>query len=188
MLMQASLGGASTGGFSVATDVFNIRYATASVTYSESNMRGVWASNVVAIAIVPKQYGKWAFEVEVVTIASAGTTRVGIREALALPATSTGLGSGVADCCYNSDGTKQDNGGQTAYGATYTSGDKITVLWDADAGTVSFAKNGVNQGVAFSGIPGAYFPAMFVSAGAASQDLRISTTLTYTFPGFAQWR
>lgn len=52
---------------------------------------------------------------------------------------------------------------------------------------MSFAKNGVNQGVACTGLTGAFFPAFAQSAG-TTMDFRIATTLTDNFAGFTQWR
>ena len=42
--------------------------------------------------------------------------------------------------------------GMLAYGATFTTGDKIGVALDMDLGTLTFYKNGVSQGVAFTDI------------------------------------
>jgi hypothetical protein len=57
---------------------------------------------------------------------------------------------------YISDGRKYTNNSDSAYGATYTSGDVIGVALDLDAGTVVFYKNGVSQGTAFSGLSGTF--------------------------------
>ena len=58
---------------------------------------------------------------------------------------------------YNSgDGQKYNNGGNSAYGATWGTGDTISVLWDADTNTLVFYKNGVSQGTAWSGLTGEY--------------------------------
>lgn len=70
---------------------------------------------------------------------------------------------------YNSfDGNKRNNvgsnGGGTAYGATYSSGDVIRVELNMDAGTLEFFKQTggsgsfVSQGVAYTGLSGTYFP------------------------------
>ena len=50
-------------------------------------------------------------------------------------------------------GSKEGQGADTAYGATFqTAGDIVGVALDMDAGTLAFYKNGVSQGQAFSGI------------------------------------
>jgi hypothetical protein len=57
---------------------------------------------------------------------------------------------------YSADGNKYTNGSGSAYGATYTFGDVIGIALDLDAGTLEFYKNGVSQGVAFSGLSGGF--------------------------------
>ena len=47
---------------------------------------------------------------------------------------------------YSSDGSKYVNGTNSAYGATYTTGDVISVALDMDGGTVTFYKNNASQG------------------------------------------
>jgi hypothetical protein len=53
---------------------------------------------------------------------------------------------------YYSDGNKYSNGSGSAYGATFTLNDVIGISYDADAGTLSFLKNNVSQGTAFSSL------------------------------------
>jgi len=69
-------------------------------------------------------------------------------------------------CYYQEDGSKRHNGVNTAYGASWTSGDVIGVL--LKAGRLYFRKNGSWQGggdpdaetgAAFSGLTGDLFPA-----------------------------
>ena len=58
---------------------------------------------------------------------------------------------------YVGTGNKYTNGGSSAsYGATLAHGDVIGTAFDADNGTLTFYKNGVSQGQAFSGISGTY--------------------------------
>jgi hypothetical protein len=74
----------------------------------------------------------------------------------------TGL-TGVKGYYFN--GNKYDGATPSAYGATFTTNDVIGVALDMDAGTITFYKNGVSQGVAFSGLTGTYFPLARISAG-----------------------
>jgi hypothetical protein len=61
---------------------------------------------------------------------------------------------------YNSNGYKWNNGSGSAYGASVAAGDIVGIAFDADAGTLTFYKNGTSQGTAFSGLTsGPYFPA-----------------------------
>jgi len=55
---------------------------------------------------------------------------------------------------YASNGAKYNNGNSSAYGASWgTSGDVIGIAFDADAGTLTFYKNGTSQGTAYTSIP-----------------------------------
>jgi hypothetical protein len=67
---------------------------------------------------------------------------------------------------YGMDGNKINNGG-SAYGASWTTSDVIGCAIDASAATssITFYKNGVSQGVAFSNLTGDFIPA--VSIGGA---------------------
>jgi hypothetical protein len=57
---------------------------------------------------------------------------------------------------YSTNGNKYNNSSNTAYGASFTTGDVIGVALDLDAGTLVFYKNGVSQGTAYSSITGSY--------------------------------
>jgi len=61
---------------------------------------------------------------------------------------------------YANDGTKYNNGSNTSYGASYTSGDIIGVAYDADTGTLTFYKNNTSQGAAYTGLTDIYAPAV----------------------------
>ncbi len=108
--------------------------------------------------------GKWYWEV---TINSGGTYPNGIV---------IGVGNSSAVltnfCGYDANGYGYDgnngayynNNTATALGATYTTGDIISVALDADAGTVTFYKNGVVQGSAITIGAGTWLP-MFSEYG-----------------------
>lgn len=59
---------------------------------------------------------------------------------------------------YRNDGAKIQSSSSdsqattTAYGASFTTGDVIGIAFDASAGSVTFYKNGVSQGAAFTGL------------------------------------
>lgn len=97
--------------------------------------------------------GKWYWEVK-------ATTTIGIASQQAyLGSTNDFVPNGGYAWAYVENGNKTNAGVNTAYGATFTSADTIGIAFDADAGTLTFYKNNVSQGVAFSGLTGqTYFP------------------------------
>ena len=101
--------------------------------------------------------GKWYWEVTPTTI--TGNTQIGIlSSAVASPSY---LGASASGYAYVSNtGNKENNGGSSAYGATYTTNDVIGVALDLDAGTLVFYKNNSSQGTAYSSLSGTFSPAM----------------------------
>lgn len=71
-------------------------------------------------------------------------------------------------------GEKWNNAANSSYGSTYTLGDTIGVALDMDAGTVTFYKNGISQGVAFSGLSGKK-----IAAGVASYRQQVTLTANF---------
>lgn len=180
----------TSASYAAATNIFNTKFAITNVAYSESNLRATWsvaATNPTAILIVPRQVsGSWLLEFEVVTLGSQAT--IAVVTASALPAVTDDLATAVGGVYgYVSTGSKVVNTVTSAYGASYTTGDKIGMGWNADAGTMEFFKNGASQGIAFTGISGLFLPACGPTSGFTT-DMRVSTTLSYTYAGYLQWR
>lgn len=98
--------------------------------------------------------GKWYCEV---TQTAGLYIRIGISTQLA--PINTYLAFNAYGWAYlNNTGEKSTNNGTTGYGATWTIGDTIGIAFDADAGTLTFYKNGTSQGVAYSSLTsGPYF-------------------------------
>jgi len=93
----------------------------------------------------------------------------------------TGIISGIT---YGNNGSKNINGSETSYGASYTTSDIIGVAVDADAGTVTFYKNNTSQG-ALSTIPNPCFASFTDGSGGASASGNINfgqRPFTYTPP------
>lgn len=72
---------------------------------------------------------------------------------------------------YGDTGEKYNNNVGVAYGAAFTVGDVIGIEYDN--GSITFHRNGVSQGVAFSGVTGELFPAY--GPGSAAGGLRGSS-------------
>ena len=104
--------------------------------------------------------GKYYWEATCISRSTGATAGI-----LSTSAVITGdLGAAATGYVYNSgDGNKYNNGTGSAYGATWTTNDVIGVAWDADAGTLSFYKNGTSQGNAYTGLSGTFSPAMGVN-------------------------
>jgi SPRY domain/F5/8 type C domain len=99
-----------------------------------------------ARATISKNSGKWYWEIK---FDSGSNAMIGIVNS------SAGVGKTMdnvnAMYYYNSTGSKWNSTG-SAYGASYSAGDIISVLLDLDNGTIEFWKNGVSQGVAFANV------------------------------------
>ena len=97
--------------------------------------------------------GKWYWEAK--CIATGGDVRTGI---ISMSSTdyATAANPYTLNECYNykQNGDKGSGDPETnvSYAATYTAGDIIGIAHDADSGSLTFYKNGVSQGVAFSGL------------------------------------
>ena len=101
---------------------------------------------------MPPNTGKYYYEMEVQTGASY---IFGMKSTLRLGSGTSGDEGEI--CYYGHNGNKNigNTDGSTtssSYGATYTAGDTVAILYDSDAGDVYFYKNNTSQGLAISGI------------------------------------
>ena len=124
---------------------------TSVATISDGALRAVTGTTGVSSAYIGTigfNSGKWYWEVHVEAI---GTNNmwIGVTKNQANRTVDAYLNTWT----YNKLGQKTDNSATgSTYGATYTSGDIIGVAVDADAGSITFYKNGVSQGIAFTGL------------------------------------
>ena len=126
-------------------------------TLSQANLYyygGAGPTSYVAMSTIGmtegKFYAEWLFESG--TYSDVGICKANVNLSNYLGGDANGW------MYYNGDGNKYTNGTAVAYGATYTSGDIIGIAFDADIGTLTFYKNGVSQGAAFTGLTdGPYF-------------------------------
>jgi hypothetical protein len=118
--------------------------------------------------------GKWYCEMDIVAVgveSSLGVSKGTLTMVTYVGSTSDSWG-------YYSTGAKYTNGSSSAYGASFTSNDTIGCAFDADNGTLTFYKNGVSQGTAFTGLTsGPYF---FAASG------RSSTSANNVYVNFGQ--
>jgi len=99
--------------------------------------------------------GKWYWEV---TPTALGSSSIGIAGAT-VPSSET-VGTNPLSWGYLQDARKYNNTSTTSYGSSYTTNDVIGVALDMDAGTLTYYKNNISQGQAFSGITGTVLPAL----------------------------
>ncbi len=109
--------------------------------------------------------GKWYWEV--LTVAFSGTKShvIGIDSDANASGTNGLIEAGNRYSYASFNGNKYSGATGSSYGATYDIGDIVGVALDLDSGSITFYKNGVSQGVAFTGLSGAYYPAISDTGG-----------------------
>jgi hypothetical protein len=110
--------------------------------------------------------GKWFFEVTLEQ-ASSDTEYFGLIKG----SKAGGTWSFSDMIAYFSDGRKSYTSGPQGYGDSYSTNDVIGVAFDADAGQVTFYKNGVSQGVAFNNIDFESFKPFISTNGSSTSQL-----------------
>ena len=135
----AVLNGTTSGGVGTLTEG-NLVYQGAS---------SQWESKISTIGV---SSGKWYYEVSPISGSSTQGIFFGITNTsdtyLNLYLGYYGNTWGY----YGLNGQKYNNSTALSYGAAIADGDVVGVALDADAGTLTFYKNGVSQGVAYSGL------------------------------------
>lgn len=112
--------------------------------------------------------GKWAAKFTITNIGAGALLGIFANSSNPFPSDGAIIGSDAFGYGYKSDGTKEFNGANGAYGAAFTTGDVILMLFDDNAGTLEMLKNNVSQGVMYVGINGAlnWAAAMSLNNGA----------------------
>jgi hypothetical protein len=113
-------------------------------TFSDGNTTTTSVNTVsIALSTLGFSKGKWYWEVKVGAEVPAGLM-VGIAKE-GININSAFLGEDAFGYAYFVTGNKYNNGNQGAYGDAMTNGDIISVAYDADNGTIWFARNGTWQ-------------------------------------------
>lgn len=166
-----------------------------SLTLSEANLRttcaGAYWASLPGTFLIPTT-GKWYWEVKAVVATNMpidSNIAIGItRHITSQYNTGQDQWPGFTADSYgmtNDTSTmyKWTNVTPTAYGASYTINDIIGVGLDMDAGTLTFYKNGVSQGVAFSGLTGNFVPSLGVNNTGTSAAINFGQRpFSYTPP------
>ena len=141
-------------------------------TLSEANLKIVAsASSSATRGTISVSSGKWYWEVTF----NGGTNNavmIGISDAT-VPITSSNWQSTDGWYYYGFNGNTYTSPSTYAYGASYTTNDVIGVALDSDAGTLTFYKNGVSQGVAFTGLTDKLLGPN-IGAGGATQTVSLN--------------
>jgi hypothetical protein len=151
MLDVPTLTGAENANFAVLNAIDKTMIVSAGNLNAAQNA----AAYVGARATFGITSGKWYWEMVVTSAPSI--------QSHGLATSAWGLSSAftAGSWFYHMDGTKYLQGVNTAYGASYTTGDVLGFAFDADAGTITCYKNSVTQGVLASGLTsGPYFTAL----------------------------
>ena len=145
-----------------------------SLTLSEGNLKsacaGAYWASLPGTFLIPST-GKWYWEVTPITANfSTGNIAIGITKHVAsnyntgqdqwpgFTADSYGMTNDTGGTMY-----KWTSATPTSYGSQYAVNDIIGVALNMDAGTLTYYKNGVSQGVAFSSLTGNFFPSLGVN-------------------------
>ncbi|WP_109150419.1 SPRY domain-containing protein [Azospirillum sp. TSO5] len=170
---------------------WNPSLAGPSIVLSGGNLTATGgASTSAALATIGASTGKRYCEIYVQSVATANDYRIGL--ATSATALSGYLGNDTVSWAYVASGGKVTNGTGVAYGAAYTAGDTVGILWDADAGKIWMTKNNVVQGGGdplagtnpmYSGISGTLYPAISLVGSGSVGIARFSlTSLVYSPP------
>jgi hypothetical protein len=145
----------------------NLVLTNGNLTLTAQGSEGYDNNTGVATLQIPST-GKWYWEVTTITVPTLAASRggIGIMNEVAVLGTTGGdffyTQSGKA-YAYLANGQKSESYGVfTNYGTSFGNGIVIGVAFDADAGTLSFYRDGVSQGTAFTGINSndKYFPTL----------------------------
>ena len=175
-LQQAILSyGTAGGGPTITPITWNPSDKNALLSLDEADKRaysttsGTWRGVRSATSFTTGGVGDLMIEVE--RLASANVI-VGFMKSTGSLADSAFVGSDANGWgYYASNGNKFNNGTGSAYGASLAAGDKFRAKINA-AGDIEFFKNGVSQGVAFTGLSGTFYPAVSVFDFAAGSGAR----------------
>jgi hypothetical protein len=132
---------------------------TDSATFSEGNLSVSMTTGAIGIsrASMAVSSGKWYWENLITGTSQRETLGIALTT---VPVTSNPASTSGLILTYGNSGNIYYNGSdQGAYMATYDDGDIIGIAFDADAGSITYYKNGVSQGVGYASIPsGIYAP------------------------------
>ena len=187
---DTGVGGEVRGNYCTWNPIAPSTVVNGTVTRSDGNLvstDGGTTYGLASIGTIAVSSGKWYWEVTLTT-ASDIYANIGVVNL------NSPLGANLhTGICYRQSNGYKDSGSNvfggggagTAYGATYAAGDVIGVALDLDGGTITFYKNGVSQGTAYSSISGNYTPGVGDGANGSSYTFTLNAgqrAFAYTAP------
>jgi hypothetical protein len=142
-----------------------------------TNTSGSIYRTFVSTIAIPS--GSWYCEFTAVANTGSDNMFVGICPSSAA-LSSTYIGSSATSYAYSSNGTKYNNASATSYGASFTDGAVIGVAFNGS--TLTFYKNGVSQGSAFTGLSGDFVFALSLWGTAVCSANFGQRPFSYTAP------
>lgn len=122
--------------------VFNYLDSFNSPTFSEGNTKiNVTNAERYGYGTVPAITGKWVWEITYNSFVTTDAATYGIVKV------DGDMTSGANYLYYTSNGEYWNGSSSSAYGASFTSGDRIRVEVNYDSGQIEFFKNNASQGV-----------------------------------------
>jgi hypothetical protein len=167
---------ATTANYCVLNPVNATSATGTSLSNANLQINGIGSGNVNAwIGTLGVSSGKWYYEVTM----GENNGVVGISQT----GNPNQYPGGDATSYGYSSSTKYNNNTSASYGASLTAGDVVGCAYDLDAGTITFYKNNVSQGVAYSGLSGNYFPAVRAGTTGAAVSINFGQRpFSYTPP------
>lgn len=160
------------------------------VTLSNNTLTATMINGYAVRGLRGYSSGKWLYEAKINQLDNGAGPVIGIATtstALNFPWTSTG------EFTYYSQSSSViiwNNNNRANYGSVCTTNDIIGVAYDATNRQLTFYKNGVSMGVAFTSttIPaGTYYPLVSSPANTQTSVVTVSTTLKYPVAGYSIW-
>ena len=155
---DTGLGGELAGNYCTLNPLDN--YYT---TLSNGNLTLVGSPSIASSSLSTffVSSGKWYWEATFSNVSGAEWGAIGVGQTAGIPGASNSY-------VYKISGTKVNNNSSSSYGDAWSTGDVIGVAFDCDARSITFYRNGVSQGVAFSGMSaGSYSPQVGETGGGA---------------------
>lgn len=133
-----------------------------------------------ARSTIGKSSGKWYWEI---TVDATITNSASYGVKTSAEGTTVLVGDTANGYGYTDTGEKKTNGVDTAYGTAPANGVVIGVALNMDDGELTFYRNNVSQGLAFTGLSGTFYAGFSSGFGANAVTANFgASALTYTPP------